>query len=1058
MKKFNKDKYLRKLKIKRFFRNNSRYFYIVLSCLLCGFLGIYFTYSKFFISDEQAVIKTTVGDFTRGDIVLNIYVDGKKVSNAPKKNAGYIFKNANCDNDATFIWTNSNWKFLVSNITKKTKCSLYFQSGKIYEYAYTGIEEEFVAQKAGIYKIETWGAQGGSNEKYVGGSGGYATGEIKLNIGEKLYINVGGQGASELTDTNIGGYNGGGYSGNGSYANSFGGGGATHIAKTSGLLSTLEKKKDDILIVAGGGGGAITGSSTIGGSGGGYIGVNGSASDSQWNTSTYIPGGGMQTGAGTAYGGSARQGKFGSGQTGNTSGWGGGGGGGLYGGSNGHGTTGAGGSGYIGNSLLNNKIMYCYNCTESSNESTKTISTTCNEETPTEKCAKKGNGYVILTLINEFDQSVFNYTGKEQIFTASTSGYYKLEVWGAEGGGPEGNEGGLGSYSKGLIYLNSGTTAYINVGGTGKVSDNTINSIGLGGYNGGGNGMNSNSGCTKFLTGGGGGATHIALKSGTLNTLENNKDDILIVAGGGGGGNYCNSYNHGHGGSAGGLVGNPAYNLGEHYQANGYGQGGTQSSFGCSSKVDYCGTFGNGSSSDELGVGAGGGYFGGGGSEINGAGGGSGYIGNTLLTDKAMYCYNCIESSKIIDKTINTTCSEENPVENCVKNGDGYARITYLPININFYIEDQKIENIPNKNDYILDKISCEKSSNITWNNDNWNLIVNNYDENDTCKILFKSSDVAKIVNQLDSNGKCPTVNEDGTVTVTKAEETDGYMCKAKDIYGDSYYYRGNVTNNYVKFANLYWRIVRMNGDESIRVIYDGTSAHANGESSEDRQVGTSAFNSSSKDNAYVGYMYGTPSSKTYEETHVNTNNSTIKNYLEDWYKTNIVANNYDDYIVDNIFCNDRSFASSNTADGTGTTLTYYASYDSNKLRTFICSNKNDTFTANNNANGNGLLTYPIGLITADEAILAGGYNTDNSNFYLYTGQVYWTMTPYLYDRNYYNVACNRYINSNGTVLYALMNDHVDYQNGVRPVINLTKNILRNGDGTVNNPYRLSEE
>ena len=275
----------------------------------------------------------------------------------------------------------------------------------------------------------------------------------------------------------------------------------------------------------------------------------------------------------------------------------------------------------------------------------------------------------------------YAYTGKEQIFNVIKTGYYKLETWGAQGGGPEGNEGGVGSYSKGLIYLNSGTTVYINVGGTGNVSDNIINSIGYGGYNGGGNGVNSNSRCTKFLTGGGGGATHIALKSGTLNTLENNKDDILIVSGGGGGGNYCNSYNYGHGGGAGGTIGNSAYNLGEHYQANGYGQGGTQSSYGCSSKADYCGTFGNGSSSDELGVGAGGGYYGGGGSEINSAGGGSGYIGNTLLTDKAMYCFNCTESSKVIDKTINTTCNEEIPTENCAKKGNGYAKITLMEDN-----------------------------------------------------------------------------------------------------------------------------------------------------------------------------------------------------------------------------------------------------------------------------------------------------------------------------------------------------------------------------------------
>ena len=100
-----------------------------------------------------------------------------------------------------------------------------------------------------------------------------------------------------------------------------------------------------------------------------------------------------------------------------------------------------------------------------------------------------------------------------------------------------------------------------------------------------------------------------------------------------------------------------------------------------------------------------------------------------------------------------------------------------------------------------------------------------------------------KIIASVDTTGKCPTINSDGTVNVTKEEATDGYVCSASDAYGTSYYYRGNVTNNYVKFADKYWRIVRINGDGTVRVIYDGTSAHTNGESSADRQIGTSAFN-----------------------------------------------------------------------------------------------------------------------------------------------------------------------------------------------------------------------
>ena len=108
----------------------------------------------------------------------------------------------------------------------------------------------------------------------------------------------------------------------------------------------------------------------------------------------------------------------------------------------------------------------------------------------------------------------------------------------------------------------------------------------------------------------------------------------------------------------------------------------------------------------------------------------------------------------------------------------------------------------------------------------------------------------------------------------------------------------------------MYWRIVRINGDGTVRVIYDGTSAHANGESNEDRQIGPSAFNSGDKDNAYVGYMYGKIGASTYTAAHANTNDSTIKAYLDNWYKTNILGTVHEQYLADNVFCNDRSISS----------------------------------------------------------------------------------------------------------------------------------------------------
>ncbi len=311
---------------------------------------------------------------------------------------------------------------------------------------------------------------------------------------------------------------------------------------------------------------------------------------------------------------------------------------------------------------------------------------------------------------------------------------------------------------------------------------------------------------------------------------------------------------------------------------------------------------------------------------------------------------------------------------------------------------------------------------------------------------------VDKIMAQLDTTGKCPTVNDDGSVNVTGAESENSLLCSAPDAYGTSYYYRGNVQNNYVKFANFYWRIVRINGDGSIRLIYDGTSAHANGETSDDRIAGTSAFNEKLDDNAYAGYMYGTLGSSTYEETHANINDSTIKKYIDIWYENNLKNTEYELYLSDNLFCNDRSFAANNSGTGVSKSITYYRWYNfaksvyNNKMM-FKCLQQNDAFTVNDDYIGNGDLKYGVGLITADELVLAGGWNLNNSNYYLYTGQNSWTISPS--DYALYGII-GHHIYLNGS---AGFNTHSDRKYGVQPVINLKPDSLKSGDGTINNPY-----
>ena len=126
MKKFNKDKYLKKLRFKKY----KRYLYIGIPCLLVLLIGIYFAYSKFSVSKEEDVVRTTVGEFIHGDVVIGAYIDGEYSTTIPGKNDGYVVKSVSCDNNATGSWNNDSWGIIVTNLTKRTKCNVYFETKK----------------------------------------------------------------------------------------------------------------------------------------------------------------------------------------------------------------------------------------------------------------------------------------------------------------------------------------------------------------------------------------------------------------------------------------------------------------------------------------------------------------------------------------------------------------------------------------------------------------------------------------------------------------------------------------------------------------------------------------------------------------------------------------------------------------------------------------------------------------------------------------------------------------------------------------------------------------
>ena len=123
MKKFNKEKYLKKLRFKKY----KRYLYIGIPCILVLLIGIYFAYSKFSVSKEEEVVRTTVGEFIHGDVVIGAYIDGEYSKTIPGKNDGYVVDKIVCDNDASASWNNDAWGIVLTNLTKRTKCNVYFK-------------------------------------------------------------------------------------------------------------------------------------------------------------------------------------------------------------------------------------------------------------------------------------------------------------------------------------------------------------------------------------------------------------------------------------------------------------------------------------------------------------------------------------------------------------------------------------------------------------------------------------------------------------------------------------------------------------------------------------------------------------------------------------------------------------------------------------------------------------------------------------------------------------------------------------------------------------------
>ena len=325
---------------------------------------------------------------------------------------------------------------------------------------------------------------------------------------------------------------------------------------------------------------------------------------------------------------------------------------------------------------------------------------------------------------------------------------------------------------------------------------------------------------------------------------------------------------------------------------------------------------------------------------------------------------------------------------------------------------------------------------------------------------------------------------------LTESECTSTNVCNINDQYyyvgftesqctTDEYGPKGTwvsskATYNGTSEKDIYWRIVRTNEDKSVRLLYSGLDpATTSG------YIGTSAFNTLDNENPmYVGYMYGT--SGSLENNRTNTNDSTIKKFIDTWYENNLLTN-YDKYISKSaIYCNDRSVGSGTY--NTGNAEFYYGAYtrlNLNKAPSYKCgANASngllettqalaDKFSASTTGGGNGKLKYPIALMTADEFAFAGGkneetfsspyawYYTNSQGESIVGNSWWWSLSPYGWsDSSAYFWGVNG-SSSPGFWGYSL----VFTWDTVRPAISLDSCVqIKSGEGTPESPYEIDYE
>ena len=341
----------------------------------------------------------------------------------------------------------------------------------------------------------------------------------------------------------------------------------------------------------------------------------------------------------------------------------------------------------------------------------------------------------------------------------------------------------------------------------------------------------------------------------------------------------------------------------------------------------------------------------------------------------------------------------------------------------------------------------------------NTNDTFENYDDNSLYKLIENNSFGSEKL-LLENANEFDIIDEMTGELIDKPDYSNGIFYTNSSIDGNTiYFYKGDtlLNNNIILGENCY-RIIRTTASGDVKLIYNGLSVDGQCLMDDVNVVEKlSQFNSSSSQNAYVGYMYGGASSSEYKSEHDNIKSSVIKIYLDSWYNREL--ENYKDMLSDDsVYCANRKTSSftmnkvnfgnegfSNKVTGYDMMNKYY----NNGIINFDCENLNDRFSVSN-LYGNAKLSNSVSLISVEELYYSGyTFDKDNTNHYLYSIYPYWTMTPAYFNKgNAYNYV----VNNN-----KLIQDNVSMDYAIRPVITVKGDLkVVSGDGSGMLPYLLS--